>query len=204
MPGWRFDRSGAARQADRADGRRRRRRRPRPADPRAALPPHRTRRAGRVRRDPEVHGQHAADDLLAGLGRGACAFAFLAARSGAAHGPSQRHLRRPQRAQGARPGSCGDAQGRRRRPCDIQRRRRHQGYAVDARRSAQPRRRTAARRARAWPVTKRPSAIARAPTKSPPSRSIGRTAASGKFLPAASEPPCRSPSRKLPPSSMSR
>ncbi len=63
-------------------------------------------RAGRLRRGHEAHHQHAADDLLAGAGRGAGALPAAGARPRADHGSAVRHVGRPERAQGARrPGS---------------------------------------------------------------------------------------------------
>ena len=65
------------------------------------------------RRDHEVHHQHAADDLLAGARRGACAVAAARTRSRARDGSAVRHLRRAQRPEGARAGDRQGAQERR-------------------------------------------------------------------------------------------
>ena len=81
MPGRRHHRPGAAGQAARPDGRRAGRCGARQAHPRSALPAARACRAGRRRRGPEVHHQHAADDLLAGARRGAGALPLARARS---------------------------------------------------------------------------------------------------------------------------
>ena len=81
VSGRRHDRSGAAGQAARPDGRRARRCGARQADPRPALPAGRARRAGRLGRGAEIHRQHAADDLLAGAGRGAGALPLAQPRS---------------------------------------------------------------------------------------------------------------------------
>ena len=157
-------------------------------------------------RGAQIRGQSAADGLLAGLGRGAGAGACAAGRSGAADGSAQRHLRRRHHRQSARTRHCRDAQGRRSRSGDLQRRRRHQGHAGDAGRSQIARHRAAARRQGARPATKKPSAAARAAPKSPPSRPIGRAAVSSRSFSAnKSEPTCQPLRlRKPPPSSTSR
>ena len=83
VSGQRLDRAGAAGQTARPRGRRAWRCSARAADPRTAVPPHRARRAGRLRRAAEIHRQYAADDLLAGARRGAGIDALARYRSGA-------------------------------------------------------------------------------------------------------------------------
>ena len=142
MPGRRLDRPGTARQtiglmgADGADAAR-----ARPILEQLCRGAARTCRSGRLRRDPQIHRQSAADGLMAGAGRGAGAVAFdLALDPARLMDLLSETSRRSATCSSARAGrGRGDAQGRRFRPGHLQCRRRHQGHAVDARPRAKSR-----------------------------------------------------------------
>ena len=147
------------------------------ADPRSALPAARALRAGRLRRGHEAHHQHAADDLLAGARRGAGALPAARARSRRGSwtcSPTRRAA--PTCSRCAGPAIASDAQGRRWRPASP-------STSTARSRTCAPCWRKARRAAsscrssrRRWPATRRRSARSRAPPKSRPSRSTGRTA----------------------------